>query len=266
MNDKWKNFRTANSSNLDITKQSESNISAVRADLHRLLSERDIQINNIELNKIGENYNNFKNDNDAQNFINNEILKNFKGNDTQKNKAFEFVSKNLHQGGMLFPVSSALTEKVNKGLNIGMAEDKSVARKINIQATENGFKVQEFCSIGVLMLDNEGPLKGFGNQLNGQMLITEENDDDLIQAQGTVNIDFNEKTDDPMLTIESNNMTINHDKLRETMDDRSIGQIIKDWFVKVFNFKNVEDISKQTEKQEANSPNKENEENNQFRP
>ena len=259
MSNKWKNFRYANSSNLDITNPNRGSANII-GDWHRESTVSRMRINGVLLKDLAGNYDNFQTEKNVTDFIEAELLKDFRGNRAQKTQALDYLKETLHQGGLMFPVSSALATSLTTkdGELLGTVRDNSLEQKINILTTSKGFKVQELVSVGELMVPG-GPLQEFANDEHGVIMGPKEGEDNLIQAQGVIDIDFSLNSNEPTLSVERNQMNINHEALSKHLDNRGLGQIIVDFLKNIVGLNKVQDISPKVKEtnadlQQENSP------------
>lgn len=232
MNNRWEIFKNAYSSNTNITKfVTLNNKSNILSDWQRELANERMKINGMALRTFAERYNSFKSENDLDRFFKEVLLKNFNGD---REKGCKHLKNLLHQSGIMTPVSAALEEaifeKSNKSL---MAPTEGICSQINIEATSNGFKIQEIIAIKTLY-----------NSIGKTTLVVPlDNLDNFIQAQGIVDVDLCSNTEEPTLSVESNQMYVHHSELKKIIDDRSLGQIIMDFLKKIIGLNKVIDIS-----------------------
>lgn len=241
---KWEQFRYANSSNLNITNPNMGH-KALRGDWYREADrENGMLINGTSLKKYASMYDDFNKEEDVISFFNDVILSNFNGSKDEKENAITFLKKAFHQGGLMYPVSSALSTGIFDENNSPVATihheqgGNGLQRKVNIQTNDHGFSVQELCAVNELLVAG-GPL-----QKDGDPLIKSQTEGaPLIFAQGTVQVDFSKNPADPSLTVESNQMKINHTGLSKYLDNRSLGQMIVDFIKNAFGLNKVKEIS-----------------------
>lgn len=250
MNTKWANFKYKHVSHIDIASPDTGNAN-IHADWEREAKSDDAFINGIPLKKIAPMFNHFKKEEDVIRFFNQVILKDFSGDKQQKEAAVNYLKTTFHQGGLQRPVFSALATSIKDktGKHLGILNDKELEKKINIQTNASGFKVQEYCSVGSLFVFGP-PLEQFaekkqdesGNPVPPQ-LISQSSKEKLIQATGTIAIDFSKNASSPSLTVENNQITISHSELKKHMDQRTMGERIVDYFKNVLGLDKVADIS-----------------------
>lgn len=257
MSGKWQRFYDAQN-NLDISQANTDN-SATVADWSRELrsaqrSKNDtVHINGQALSRWGEEYNNFNNNEDVKKFFKEVILKNLP--DENKDENAEYLMKRFHQGGFLYPVSSAFSMSMkNLGLTVNDSERKQV---INIESTPSGFKVQQFTEVQSLLNPN--------SKNSDPRITSDKNLDYVARLQGTIALEFSKSTGEPKVRIESNTISYGHSRLEKYLDNRSLGQRIVDFFKKVLKINDVKDISKAAESPERDQ-NHDHEEMQSFRP
>ncbi len=75
------------------------------------------------------------------------------------------------------------------------------------------------------------------------ILKPEENKGYIIKAQGIIDVDFSQNSNEPSIGVESNTIDFGHSALRAKVDSRSLTQIIIDFFKDIFGLNKVVDIS-----------------------
>lgn len=226
---KWATFRYANTSRLDIVSPN-TDAPSVREDLQRAYDH--LWINGVKLAGIASKYDDFKKNGDDKFFFEEKILQDFKGTPEQKKAAVAYLMQTFHQGGLLFPVSNALPFLLvdKTGESLAAIADDSLDREMYIKTTKSGFVVQEFCAITkVKRLDDLTTIE------------PPQGCDAVIKAQATISVDFT-KEEEPVLTVESNQMEIYAPFLKATIDHRSFLQMLIDYLSKLIGYNKVPPI------------------------
>jgi hypothetical protein len=239
---KWENFKKANTSNLNVENPNtgEANL---QKDWFRAASYEDypININGVPLKEIADKFNKFEKEENVLDFFEKVILKDFKGDAEQKEEAIDYLKKTFHQGGLLYPVTSALaTELKDKnGDRMCTLSDHYRYSEVNIVTTNNGFKVQEYSEANALLPLSEKVMK----YAPEGKIYPQSGKENIIKAEATIAIDFSKDSRKPSLTVESNHMEILHEGLKNHLDNRNLGQKIVDFFKDIFGLNKVKDIS-----------------------
>lgn len=241
-NEKWADFKAKSSSlNVTIPNMGDADL---RADLSRAAyGKHPININGVSLGKIADKFNQFKTDEDVTNFLEKFILRDFIGSAEEKENAIEYLKKSFHQGGLLYPVSSALATQL-KTVNGTIActlSDNFRDSLVNIKTTKYGFKIQEYSAANALMPMVDSLLK----YTSDGRIHPEQGKSSVIKAEATIAIDFSKNSTNPSLVVESNHMEILHEGLKSHLDHRSLGQKLVDFFKDIFGLNKVKNISPQ---------------------
>ncbi len=248
---KWKKFHSTYSS-IDITQPDNQGANPL-ADWRReaKLPSPRVFINGVGLDKYAEKYNKFQSESDLETFFNEVILQGMTTVDKEeKEKIVQHLKINFHQGGYLYPVTSAIAMSMKEyseefGMDVYRAtvDDAQKILSVNIVTTDKGFRVQEFTQLNSLLV-SPGYEKEFGmDPEKGPFLKPEEGSKYVIKAQGTINIDFSESANQPSIEVESNTMSFGHSAIKNQLDKRHLGQIIVDFFKDVFGLNKVSVIS-----------------------
>lgn len=266
-------------SRVNVTAISEAHANTL-ADFQRADTTRDtvVNINGERLYEVKKRYKEFFDENDLKEFFEKEILKHVE-NSAEKKRAVIYLMARFHQGALLFPVIGAIKEAVtsvwpNGQVNI---DNKQTTQVINIVSTKNGFKVQEVATLKQLSIrvsgddardttinaiiggdeDYQKMEKDFGKvsaQKPSYILSPNDPHQDgsdpyVIKAHATVDVNLteffnpNEENPDARLTVESNAISYGHSHIKNKMDNRSLGQMIVDFFKNLFGMLKVRDIS-----------------------
>lgn len=239
--DKKIGFFKPRSSTLNVSNPNMGS-SHVQADFFRAAgADENISINGISLKLLSNQFNEFKTESDVLDFFEKIILKDFTGTEAEKKNASSYLRKTFHQGGLLYPVSSALaTQLKDRQGNDVTIMGRSREFKISIETTSSGFRIQEYCNVKQLIPVLGSRLSKYIEE--DQPYIYSEGG--LIKAEATIEIDFSKDSSHPSLIVESNHMEILHNGLKDALADyRSLGQMIVDFFKNIFGKNAVKDIS-----------------------
>jgi len=204
-------------------------------------------INGVPLTHYASLYNKFKEKENIQDFFKEVILHDLKGVDeAKKDSIISFLEKTFHQGGFMYPVSSALAtifkEYSPKDRKLmPYASLNKIDFTVHLLTTENGFKVQEFVNVSELGFPDAEWNAQHG--LEEQILRAEKEGDYIIQAQGTIDLDFSKNAEEPVITVESNTISFGHPFIQNKLDNRNFGQRIADFFKSIFRLNEVKAIS-----------------------
>lgn len=258
-------------SRVNVTAISKANANTL-ADFQRADTTPDIvvNINGVRLYEVKKRYKEFLDDNDLKEFFEKEILKHVE-NSAEKKRAVIYLMARFHQGALLYPVIGAINGAVksvwpNGQVNI---DNKQTTQVINIVSTKKGFKVQEVATLKQLAIlvsgddardttinaiiensekyqENKVELGSSGANKSAYHLSS---DPYVIKAHATVDVNLteffnpNEENPDARLTVESNAISYGHSHIKNKMDNRSLGQMIVDFFKNLFGMLKVRDIS-----------------------
>jgi hypothetical protein len=210
--------------------------SNILLDWVRLCGE-DAVINDIKVADYKETYANFNNKNSLETFFSSVILENFKVNN-DKQKAVDYLMTTFHQGGLMYPVSAALPIFLFEKLG---AQPQGGVRQIRITPTQNGFKIQEIYTakkIAFVIEDKMTPQLKKLSPVKELPLMEDENY--LIKAGASVDVDFSADAANPKVTVESNYISFGNSTLASALNQRSLGQIIVDFFRNMLGYNVVE--------------------------
>ena len=206
-----------------------------------------IKINGKLLSEYSIQYNNFEDKGDLIKFFNEVLLLQLSENKRQD--VSNYLMTSFHQGGLMYPVSSALRNcmreidpKTGEDCEYGALKDLTLKHQIAIVTTSSGFKVQEFCEAGEVII-YEGTSMSHLVSDSEPTLKPEENKGYIIKAQGIIDVDFSQNSNEPSIGVESNTIDFGHSALRAKMDSRSLTQIIIDFLKDIFGLNKVVDIS-----------------------
>lgn len=250
--------------------------SNIIADFQRMASlDKCVTINGTPLSKMRAKYDNFDTEEAVKSFFNQEILK-YLPDKSGKQQAIEYLMLTMHQGGLLNPVSAAMHDAVKQTWPSGQVTINNTERlqSINIVSTKDGFKVQEIATFKKLDIRLHKKVKATDPEadqtLNKYILSSAEfqqkseefgqraaiNDSYIlagephaIKAHATLDVNLSEFLDSkkskpqPQLTVDENAISYGHPHIKEKMDNRSLGQIIVDFFKHIFGMNAVKDIS-----------------------
>ena len=210
-----------------------------------------IKINGKLLSEYSIKYNNFTEEGDLINFFNEVVLSQLPENKRQG--VSDYLMTSFHQGGLMYPVSSALRNCMReidpltgKDSEYGALKDTTLKHQIAIVTTSSGFKVQEFCEAGEVII-YEGTSMSHLVSDSAPILKPEENKGYIIKAQGIIDVDFSKNSNAPSIGVESNTIDFGHSALRAKVDSRSLTQIIIDFLKDIFGLNKVFDISPEPE-------------------
>ncbi|MDP1601966.1 MAG: hypothetical protein Q8M03_01750 [Legionella sp.] len=248
---KWKKFHSTYSP-VDISKADTGNAN-LREDWFRESGNERMTINGISIKQFTQTYD-FKKIEDIESFFKDVILKDMKSASKEKKQEIvDYLKTSFHQGGFMYPVSSSLAVSMNEYSE----QDKKVMpyaipRKpeltINIVTTNNGFKVQEFVKAKDCIV-SENFVNEYGLDKIYPVISPDEGHENVIEAQGTINIDFSGSGKEPKVDVESNTISYGHSAIRDKMDKRGLGQIIVDFLKNIVGLNKVQDISSKVEQQ-----------------
>lgn len=209
-------------------------------------------INGFPIAHYKPSYNNFKNDKDVERFFYQVILKDSKLTTQEKKDACDYLKTVFHQGGLLNPVTSAITVSAVESAGI-MPDSNAMVSEVNIVSTASGFKVQEIYTLKeALVIDSmDKDYADLPEVDTVKRLTPSEGKQFLLKAQGVIAVDFsNGKSKNPDLIVESNSIDYGHLALKQRMDTRTLGQRIVDFFKYHFGFNKVQDISAKQHQEE----------------
>ncbi|STX37310.1 hypothetical protein [Legionella feeleii] len=239
-NNKWEKFK-ATYSNLNVANPNvgESNL---QADWNRAIHGKfSININGVSLKIMAGKYNNFQEEKDVLDFFEEIVLRDFVGDNIERKNAVQYLKKAFHQGGLLYPVSSALsTELKDRDGNIACTlVSESRDSLVNIKTTRNGFKIQEYSEARHLVAIAES-LNAYASE---GKIGPEEGKSSVIMAEATIAIDFSKSGASPSLFVEGNHMEILHEGLKLHLDNRTLGQKLVDFFKSILGFDKIKSLS-----------------------
>lgn len=230
---------------LEINKPNTGNSNLI-GDWTRESKQRRMFIDGIPLSTFSEQYNNFETEEDITSFFKEKIL--IKIDDsTKKNEIASYLKKTFHQGGFMYPVSGAIAVSIKEN-NKQIATTGEIDLEIRVVTTKTGFKVQEYSKVKTLNII-PGQSEKFDSLADEMYRIKpEEGFDYVIEAEGTIDIDFSEKTNPPGITVESNAMNFGHYAVKERLDNRNLFQVIIDFFKNLLSLNEIENISPEVER------------------
>ncbi len=225
----------------------------ILADWQRAINSEyvSIKINGKPLSDYSTNYNDFQTEEDLKIFFNEIILS--KLPEDKRDAVSAYLMTSFHQGGLMYPVSSALRNcmrevdhETGKDSEYGALRDSTLKHQIVIVATESGFKVQEFCEAGEVIIYPGTSMSDLVTNSN-PILKPEGDKAYILKAQGTIDVNFSQNSDEPTIEVESNTIDFGHSRLGAKIDSRSLTQIIIDFFKNIFGLNKVVDISSEPE-------------------
>jgi hypothetical protein len=212
----------------------------------------EIKINGKFLFEYSKKYNDFKEDGDLINFFNKVVLSP-QLSEEKRQEVSGYLMKSFHQGGLMYPVSSAIRNCMREidpltreDCEYGALRDSTLKHQIAIVTTSSGFKVQEFCQAGEVLIYPGTSMSHLVSE-SDPILKPEENKGYIIKAQGIIDVDFSKNSNDPSIGVESNTIDFGHSALRAKVDSRSLTQIIIDFLKDIFGLNKVFDISPKPE-------------------
>lgn len=244
-------------------------------------------VNGKPLSDIAKGYNNFHTRADIDDFIDKVLLKDMPQKDMgNKVSASNYLRSTLHQGGLLFPVTSALPRAIpffrndgaiqdaksqeiivrdlpavyNKNSDITddekkkyyaplISPDTSIEQKINIVTTPVGIKIQETVRYNTVNVA-AGPLHSREDINIPEKIKPSRGELAVLSAEATIDIDFSENPSAPEISIESNKIHFGHPVVKQHMDKRSFLDVLVD-FIKNILGQNKYSAIHRTEKPEA---------------
>lgn len=254
---KWKKFHSTYSP-VDISKANSGNAN-ITGDWFREARQSRMTVNGIPIGTIAKDYNGFEKESDVETFFDEVILKDFPSTNTSKKQGIvNFLKTTFHQGGFMNPVSSALAVSMKEYSEQDKKEmPYATIRKpeliINIVTTSHGFKVQEFVKVKECLLSEAFIKEHKLDQANPAIdraypvMAADSGNQYILEAQGTINIDFSDKSNKPTVNVESNTISYGNSILSKKMDKRDFGQIIVDFLKRLVGLNQVKDIAPQVE-------------------
>lgn len=217
----------------------------------------NVKINGKLLSEYAERFNNFQEEENLKKFFKEIILAKLSSDKLEEFS--DYLMKSLHQGGLMYPVSSALRShmreqdtKAGKYYEYGAPRDGTLKHNIAIVSTESGFKVQEFCQAQEVVIHRQTSMSHLVDESN-PVLTPDPGKEYILKAQGTIDVDFLENNKSPTIGVESNTIDFGNKKLKEKMDSRSLTQIIIDFFKNLFGFNKIVEILPPSEDNEDSS-------------
>lgn len=231
-----------------------------------------LTINGIPLQELAARapYNNFNDIEELRAFFKDIILGGMTNlNDTKKEKIINYLLGTFHQGGWLYPVSapfsvSMLAENKDSHEMEPFATVGEMDRKINIQLTSTGFKIQEITTVKNLsaMPGTQGedllavkPGSPEADDVPDNKVYTINpfpagpvpEDDYIVKIQGKIALDFSKNTKSatikPNITIESNTISYGDQRIKALIDPRNFIQKIIDYFITHMGINKVKDLT-----------------------
>ncbi|CDZ77386.1 hypothetical protein BN59_01669 [Legionella massiliensis] len=278
---KWAEFHSTHSS-LSIDKPKEAGGSTnLAADWRRAAASTkspdqpvNVYIDGKPLSDYAENYNNFANKSDVENFFKEVLMEKMKKPVQNEAEVLSFFQKTLHQGGLLYPVTSALSVAMERDATAEEADASHVhngrvseatvgatVQTINIIPIEEGIKIQEHVTVqNIIVSEQYFDKYGIPYQTvtfpNGEVSIEaeessikKEDGSPVIEAQGEVIV--NCLKSEPEISIGYNAITYNDPRIEKAMDNRSLGQIFIDYLKRAFGLNKVEEIKIKSEENDA---------------
>ena len=229
----------------------------ILADWQRAINSVDvvIKINGKPLSEYSIKYKRFEEEVDLKNFFKEVVLSQLPENKRQE--VLDYLMKSFHQGGLMYPVSSALRNCMREidpikqtDAEYGALRDSTLKHQIAIVTTSSGFKVQEFCEAGEVIIYSGTSMSHLISEGN-PILKPEENKDYIIKAQGIIDVNFSQNSEEPSIGVVSNAIDFGHSALRAKLDSRSLTQIIIDFLKDIFGLNKVFDISPEPKPEES---------------
>lgn len=167
----------------------------------------------------------------------------------------------FHQGGLFFPVTSALQDCLKEGTSaaadkpFAMFDANTLFRTINIVSTPTGFKIQETLKVNTLMVDPSSAFakENFEVTQNTPMFPLQPDKgekDYVIKAQGTLNLDFSDDIPPLNIPVESNTIDYGNKAIKKALDKRSWTQVIMDFVRNLTGQNKVQDLAPEEEKKQ----------------
>ncbi len=209
------------------------------------------KINGKPLSEYSKKYNAFKTESDLKTFFQDILLSQFP--EEKKKEVLAYLMTSFHQGGLMYPVSSALgacfsevdPEKQTNS-KYGILRDSTLTHEIGIVTTATGFKVQEFCTAGEMLIYSGTSMSHLVTDWDPN-LKPDRGHDYIIKAQGVIDIDFSQSSDEPSIGVESNTIDFGHHALKARLDARSFTQILIDFFKNILGLNQVAEITPNSE-------------------
>ncbi len=217
---------TSQTSPAILTEPPNNKSSNLAADFQRALDCDELFVNGKALSEYADDFNDFEEESDVMRFIHEVILKDVTGD---KTPMLRYMKEKFHQGGLFWPVTSAVQEAMTKHPDTGQKSyhaarlrDTASTHKVNITSNDTGFLIEEtLVANNILVAPN--PYSGEENPLylaseDKTTLSAEKEGMPILSAKGTVQVDFSDGACEPTLTAVENSITYGHRVLAETME------------------------------------------------
>jgi hypothetical protein len=224
------------------------------------------------LNTYAEKYHYFNTDDDVGRFFKDILMKKMEHIETEHEKnIITFFKDTLHQGGLLYPVTSALAvamvrdptkqeisgsvyapiDNNNKVTDATVRSKTDTVQIVNIIPCKEGIIIQEHVKVKNIIVSSHAYDKFKISGLEeDEGLIAADEGSFLIEAQGEIKINCLKNV--PELSIGFNAITYHEPRIKKVMDNRSLAQILIDFIERTFGFNKV-NIIEVAPKQETDS-------------
>jgi hypothetical protein len=191
-----------------------------------------ITINGTSLRDYSTTYD-FENTEERKQFLKEVFLSSVTADEEQLNNMVAYLEENLHQDGLLYPVTSSLQRAMIAPVNDPINQLVNDQRQVNIITTNKGFKIQEYIKFGQMKIfdgqSKKNPLMPFADD-RGE-LKAEVPGEPILKAEGVVDVDFIANPEKPTLGAESSTINYGHAALRQEMAYRNPLQMLYDYLV-----------------------------------
>ena len=216
----------------------------ITSDWYRESKQQRMYINDLPISEYAKVFNNFKTKQDIESFFRKVVLSKIMDN-AKKEEMISFLTKTFHQGGLMYPVTSAITTSMIKNdAFIATTVQDSIKLETRIISTPQGFRVQECSKLEKLYILDDAP-EDIQSQTMNNFLYPQEGFDYVILAKGTIHVDFSKDANQPDLIVEDNAINFGQYHIQKLFDNRNLWQIIVDFLKNILGLNLVEDLNTQ---------------------
>lgn len=174
---------------------------------------------------LKENEQQFASEESLKQFFFDVLLQNV--SDDKKDEAATFLMQTLHQGGLQYPFLTPygfyLLDQTDDAFTV-LSSDAE--RNVKYELTENGFKIHEQCKIPKISFVGSNQQKGelppsLANSLSESVqggldvILPDDDNENIIEAQVTLEVSFAESAQTPKITIEAFSIDYHNDALAD---------------------------------------------------
>ncbi|MDR3443254.1 MAG: hypothetical protein P4L65_09570 [Legionella sp.] len=160
----------------------------------------------------------------------------------ERNKSFalDYLMNSFHQGGLLHPVSTAMSHLFNdKGTGITPSTNRN-SREVNIVTNESGFTIQEITTAKQFYRTDEASEK-LKKKYPDSIILPDKGNDFCLQAEATINVSFAENKSSFEVLHQS--ISYGNSDIKDLADTRNWFTKFKDFIKNLFNSNSVLDLS-----------------------